>query len=359
MGRNYRRRVLTAAAIATAAICAIVPGTAGAATVQDLVNAINAGQTTVTKALADTGISSPTHSTIPTGQGPVMSSALVAVTYSMANAETAPQGANDWTCKPSAAHPEPVVLLHGSWMNAFDAFSYLSPQIKSAGFCVYALNYGEEGLIQGGGLGALIPGRNGVGPMEDSAKQLSAFVDKVLASTGAKKVNIVGHSQAGPVSDQYMKFEGGASKVDQLITFGATTHGTTLDGIATLGQRMSGYGIDALGISSVFVGQGLIEQVTGSPFYAKLNANGDTVPGVTYTTVATSNDEVSTPPSATFRTAVPGATVHNITLQDGCGIDWSDHLTMLYSPRAASIALHALDPAGHPNLVCQFNPWLL
>src|SRR5207237_334736 len=49
----------------------------------------------------------------------------------------------------------------------------------------------------------------------------------------------------------------------------------------------------------------------------------------------------------------------NITLQDGCDQDLSDHLTMMYSPCAVSIALRALDPAAHPNLVCAFNPWFI
>ncbi|MFT3900080.1 MAG: hypothetical protein QM728_07555 [Gordonia sp. (in: high G+C Gram-positive bacteria)] len=49
--------------------------------------------------------------------------------------------------------------------------------------------------------------------------------------------------------------------------------------------------------------------------------------------------------------------VKNITLQDGCGQDTSDHLSMAYSPRAISIALRALNPARYPKLVCTANPW--
>lgn len=61
----------------------------------------------------------------------------------------------------------------------------------------------------------------------------------------------------------------------------------------------------------------------------------------------------------TFLKDGAGASVRNITLQDGCEQDVSDHLTVMYSPRALSIALNALDPVAHPELVCTFNPWLI
>lgn len=46
-------------------------------------------------------------------------------------------------------------------------------------------------------------------------------------------------------------------------------------------------------------------------------------------------------------------------LQDGCDADPSDHLTIMYSSRAASITLRALDSAAHPDPECTFNPWMI
>lgn len=161
--------IMSAAALAGLTGVDAVPARADTApTIQNLVDAINSGVKTAGKALADTGISSAPHSTVPSGNGPQMTDTVAAFTFSLANANMAPSGANDWNCKPTAAHPEPVVLLHGSWMNAYDGFAYMSPQIKRAGFCVYALNYGQEGLLQQGGLSALVPGVNGIAPMEPS-----------------------------------------------------------------------------------------------------------------------------------------------------------------------------------------------
>ncbi|MEU2257019.1 lipase [Nocardia xishanensis] len=293
------------------------------------------------------------------GYGPPKTSWVEAFGYGLTNPDVAPPGANDWKCKPTAEHPRPVVMLHGTWMNAYNGFAYMGQPIKDAGFCTFTFNYGRANLVEGGGLGSVLPGVMGTGYIQDSAKQLATFVDRVLAATGAAEVDIVAHSQGGSMANWYTKFEGGAAKVQNLITYGATHHGTSLDGIGALGRAINNLGIDVLGFVEIFVGHAGIQQTIGSDFVNKLNANGDTVSGVDYTIVGTRYDEVTNPYELTFLRAGPGATVQNITLQDGCEQDLSDHLMVMYSPRALSIALRALDPAGHPQLECAPNPWLI
>lgn len=303
--------------------------------------------------------SSGGHASDTTGYGPSMTSWLAAFGYGLLNPDATPPGANDWNCKPSAAHPRPVVLVHGTWMNAYNGFAYMGQPIKDAGYCTFTLNYGRSDLLQGGGLGSVLPGTMGTGYIQDSAKQLATFVDRVLAATGSAQVDLVAHSQGGALSNWYTKFDGGAAKVHNLITLGATNHGTSLDGIGALGRAINNFGIDVLGLVEIFVGHAGIQQTIGSDFVNQLNANGDTVPGIDYTIVGTRYDEVTNPYDLTFLKAGPGAQVSNITLQDGCDQDLSDHLTMMYSPRALSIVLRALDPAQHADLACTFNPWLL
>ncbi|MFE3102907.1 esterase/lipase family protein [Nocardia tengchongensis] len=293
------------------------------------------------------------------GYGPPMTSWVAAFGYGLANPDAAPPGTNDWKCKPTTAHPRPVVLVHGTWMNAYNGFAYMSKPITDAGFCTFTFNYGRSGLVQGGGLGAVLPGVMGTGYIQDSAKQLAAFVDRVLAATGAPQVDIVAHSQGGPMSGWYTKFEGGGPKVKHLITYGATHHGTSLDGIGALGRAVNNFGIDVLGFVELFVGHAGIQQTIGSDFVNKLNAGGDTVSGIDYTVVGTRYDEITNPSELTYLKAGPGAHVDNIVLQDGCEQDVSDHLTLMYSPRALSIALRALDPVKFPTLQCTFNPWVL
>ncbi|RMI30433.1 lipase [Nocardia stercoris] len=293
-----------------------------------------------------------------TGFGPADTTFPGAFGYSLQHPDVAPPGTNNWNCKPTAQHPRPVVLVHGTWENAYDNFAFVSQPITSAGFCTFTFNYGRSSLLQGGGLGTLLPGIGGTGDIPTSATQLQTFVDRVLAATGAGKVDIVAHSQGGMMTRWYTEFDGGAPKVDHLIEFGATNHGTTLDGIATLGRTVNNLGIDVLGLVEILVGHGGIQQTIGSDVVTRLNANGDTVSGIDYTVVGTKYDEVTTPYQSTFLTAGPGATVKNITLQDGCAQDASDHVSMMYSPRALSIILNTLDPVQNPSLQCTANPWI-
>ncbi|WP_256978575.1 hypothetical protein [Rhodococcus sp. 14-2470-1a] len=73
--------------------------------------------------------------------------------------------------------------------------------------------------------------------------------------------------------------------------------------------------------------------------------------------MATKYDEVVTPYKTTFLEAGPDATVKNILLQDGCGVDLSDHLSMSVSPRTIGIIKNALDPVATPesDIPCVWN----
>ncbi len=121
---------------------------------------------------------------------PVSFNFLDAIAAQGANPDGPPPGANDFNCKPSAAHPQPVVLAHGLMANKTVNWHTMSPLLANDGYCVFALTYGQRPEID---FGVYKPG--GLKKMEVSAGQLSEFVDEVLAATGASKVDIVGHSE--------------------------------------------------------------------------------------------------------------------------------------------------------------------
>jgi triacylglycerol esterase/lipase EstA (alpha/beta hydrolase family) len=259
---------------------------------------------------------------------PVIYSFPVGLAAGLADPTGNPPGANDFSCHPSAAHPRPVVLVHGTFENRVDNWNALSPLLKNDGYCVFALNYGgttPANPIQG------------TGPIADSAAQLAAFVDQVLAATGATQVDLVGHSQGGMMPRWYLRFLGGAPKVHALIGLSPSNHGTTLDGLGLLAEAIPG--------ATAFVGSGCpacSEQLIGSPFLTRLNSGGDTVPGVVYTVVTTVFDEVVTPYTSAF---LSGPAVTNVTVQNGCPIDFVDHVAIPYDRRALRYVLNALDPA--------------
>ncbi|WP_149823336.1 esterase/lipase family protein [Streptomyces tailanensis] len=267
----------------------------------------------------------------------LLASAVTAVPATAAEAaDVSSRGWNDYSCKPSSAHPRPVVLVHGTFANSVDNWLGLAPYLVNRGYCVYSVDYGQ------------LPGVaffNGLGPIDKSAEQLDAFVDRVLAATGAAEADLVGHSQGGMMPRYYLKFLGGAAEVNALVGIAPSNHGTTLGGLTELLKYFPGAG-DLLSSST----PALADQVAGSPFMTKLNAGGDTVPGVTYTVLATKYDEVVTPYRSQF---LNGPNVRNILLQDLCAADLSEHAAIGLIDR---IAFHevanALDPAHATPTTC-------
>lgn len=289
------------------------------------------------------GVAAVAAPTAQAATGPPSASFVAALGYSLVHPDVDPPGANDWSCRPSARHPHPVVLVHGTVENRYDNWAGLSPVLKANGYCVFALDYGD-----GAGAPPLEPALvKGTGDIRVSARELAAYVDRVLAATGASKVDIVGHSQGGMMPRQYLKFEGGAPKVNALVGISPSNQGTTFNGLSGLVRTFY-----RLGLAQIALGPAFDQQLVGSQFLADLNSGGDTAPGVRYTVIVTRYDQVVTPYRSAFLSAGPGATVRNIVLQDGCGVDLSDHLNISYSPRTASFVLNALDPSRGNGAVC-------
>ncbi|MEU9917554.1 alpha/beta fold hydrolase [Streptomyces sp. NPDC051001] len=262
--------------------------------------------------------------------------ALVPAATSAHAADAPSRGWNDFSCKPSAAHPHPVVLVHGTFGNSVDNWLGLAPYLKNRGYCVYSFDYGQ---LSG------VPVFYGLGPIDKSAGQLSAFVDRVLGSTGATETDLVGHSQGGMMPRYYLKFLGGAAKVDALVGIAPSNHGTTLNGLTRLLDYFPGAG-DLLSRNT----PALADQTAGSPFLTKLNEGGDTVPGVTYTVLATKYDEVVTPYRSQF---LSGSGVNNVVIQDLCPLDLSEHAAIgLFDLIAFHEVTNALDPAHATATTC-------
>jgi len=124
-----------------------------------------------------------------------------------------------------AAHPDPVVFLHGLGANYQEDINFLQADVAAHGYCTFATTYGAWPGF---------PFVGGLRPIPDSAAEIKAFVGQVLAETGANKVDIVGHSEGAFQSLYVTKTQGVASHVGKVVAIAPPTHGTTFGGLYNL-----------------------------------------------------------------------------------------------------------------------------
>lgn len=297
--------------------------------------------TTAAALVAALGLASPAAAASPAARYPVPYTFAADIAAAPTGPDTPPPGADDWSCRPSAAHPEPVILVHGLLATQTDDWQTYGPLLADNGYCVFSLTYGNNP-------DAPFPANDfgGLPKMEESAQQLDAFVDRVRAATGAAKVDLVGHSEGATMPYWYLKLGGGAAKVAKMVGIAPAVHGTS-DASVFAAKLAKAYGVtrSASPVDS-FCGA-CSEFDSDSDFIRALDAGGITVPGVAYTQIVTRYDELVVPYTSGI-VDEPGAT--NFVLQDQCRLDLADHLAIVAEPVAATDVLNALDPA-HPRPV--------
>jgi triacylglycerol lipase len=210
------------------------------------------------------------------------------------------------------------VLVPGT----FDATSWpvIANALDTRGYCVKLFSYP----------------RAGTGPIPASARHLAAYVDRVLASTHAQRVAIVAHSEGGVVARYYVRFLGGAAKVDDLVALAPPNHGTTTP----------------LVIPGAMLGcVACAQQTVGSTLLDELNAGNGTPAPVDYTTIATRWDAVVMPYQSAFLRG-PASRITNVTVQASCPSDFATHLSITDDPVAVQWVESALarDGPADPEL---------
>jgi hypothetical protein len=254
-------------------------------------------------------------------------------------------GGNDG-CKPSSAHPYPVVLVHATLADEGSNWVTLAPLLANEGYCVYGFNYGATAasLEVWPFIGPRI---DGLGHIEKSAEELSSFVNNVLSKTKASKVDLVGHSQGGMMPNYYIKFLGGAAKVNELIGLAPSNHGTTLDGLTTLVEQFPFAAEIINGLIELLGAPALDEQEESSAFIKKLFGSGEpVVAGVRYVVIETDHDEVVTPYTHAF---LSGSNVTNILIQNQCPSDPVAHIGMFDDSPSLQNVLNQLSSSPNPS----------
>lgn len=248
-----------------------------------------------------------------------------------------PAGTNDPTCRLDERHPNPVVFVNFTTGSGWE-WGAGAPYLRNLGYCTFSFNYGNITPLPNMPFQA-------VGDIVASAHELAENVDRILAETGAREVDLVGWSQGGGMTPHYyLNFLGGTAKVDDFVAIAPGNHGTTGSGLLTPQTLEPVFGPLLLAMLPAF-GQ----QIEGSDLATAVYADGDTRPGVDYTTIVSAHDEVATPYTNQFLDG-PGAT--NILLQDGCPLDYSEHLSIGFSRRTWEHVRNALDPARATPVAC-------
>ncbi|GAB4585312.1 alpha/beta fold hydrolase [Nocardia sp. IFM 10818] len=276
---------------------------------------------------------------IPRYPGPPQPDHLGAKRFLEEHPDAVPMGVNDFGCRPGVDHPRPVILAHGTDSTAYSDYSVIGPQLVAAGFCVFAVNYGGK------------PGDDTYGTQDiwTSSAQIGVFVEQVLAATGAAQVDLVGFSQGANVTRYWINKLGGAPKVGQWVGIASPSYGGVLYGLVPVAEEHPIIFDIAELVSSVAA----VQQAAGSPFMLALNAGGDTVPGVRYTTIGSRVDEMIQP-FGNIALRGPGAV--NLVLQDLCPINLTGHFHMVYDRLVQQVVLNTLDPAHARRPVCEYVP---
>lgn len=97
----------------------------------------------------------------------------------------------------------PIILVHGVALKEkryFRAFGRIKDELTMRGYEVY------------------IADTDAFGTVESNSYQLKEYVEKILAKTGAEKVNLIGHSKGGLDSKEMILNRGMADKVASLTT---------------------------------------------------------------------------------------------------------------------------------------------
>lgn len=231
-------------------------------------------------------------------------------------------GTNNYSCTPSVAHPDPVVLVHGTAANRQTNWAVLAPVLANEGYCVFALTFGNRSDLPWP-----LSAAGGLAPLPESAQQLSDFVDGVLEATGASKVDLVGHSQGTTVSGYYAKFSGGDDKVSKIVSIAPLWNGSDVGPPKGVGGP----------------------DFDNASFVSELRDAGVYADTVEYSNIVTRYDQVVVPYTSGILAA---SNASNIVVQDGCPQDRSDHIAVVASQRTAALTLAALDPSTTREIPC-------
>lgn len=244
---------------------------------------------------------------------------------------------NDWNCR---SNNNPVVVLHGLLSNRNLGLNLFEAWLRPQGYCTFALTYGNYPAF---------PLIGGLKPVPESAQQIVDFIKEVLRRTGAKKVDLVGHSEGGFQALYVAKVMKMSQSIDKIVGIAPPTHGTSFNSVVDLAELLNIRGeaeavLKALGCPAC---TDLIKG--GAPI--KALSNGPIVQaGNKVTIIATKYDSIVTPAGTASFIQQPG--VFNNYTQDKCLLDFAGHANIAINTNAYHLTLNALRGQNSQWFLC-------
>lgn len=273
----------------------------------------------------------------------VVAAVWLVVGAGQASAAPAAGGINDPSCAPGAAHPNPVVLLHGLGATYYEDLNVLQGWLAARGYCTFAATYGAYPGF---------PFVGGLRDIESSAQEIAAYVRQVQEWTGAEKIDIVGHSEGGFQSLYVTKTQGIAPSVGNVVAIAPPTHGTTFAGLITLAKLLGARdGVDQ--VLATFGCVACTQLTTGGSAVATLNDGPIAQDGVDYTIITSRYDELVTPTETSF-VREPG--VVNQYVQDFCPLDPVGHIGEAYDTNVWNLVANGLEGQPDRKFFCTIGP---
>ncbi|WP_239154391.1 triacylglycerol lipase [Amycolatopsis sp. FDAARGOS 1241] len=267
--------------------------------------------------------------------------AFAMAAFTAAPAQAAGGGNNDPSCRPSAAHPRPVVFLHGLGATSYEDLNFLQSAVAAKGYCTFSSTYGAYPEF---------PVVGGLRPIADSAGEIKQFIGQVLTETGASQVDLVGHSEGGFQSLYVTKTQGIADDIGAVVAIAPPTHGTTFAGLTKLAYLLGQGGRDAVGKALQTLGCPACDDlITDGSAVQTLTSGPIAQAGVRYTVITSRFDELVTPTHTAF-VREPG--VVNEYVQDTCPFDPVGHIGEAYDLNVWNLVTNALDPAHATKFFC-------
>jgi hypothetical protein len=187
---------------------------------------------------------------------------------------------------------------------------------------------------------AYTPPHETLGPIDLSGEYL-VYAIRTMYKLAGRKIAILGHSQGGMSMRWALRFWPDTRKmVEDIVGLAADNHGTTAvpaDICRLLGCVPADW-----------------QQLSTADFIKALNSRSLTFPGISYTELYTTHDELSTPASGpgACTSCMPGASgqTANVALQSICPADLSEHVLIgTVDPVAYALGVDAITHRGPAN----------